>query len=154
MTLTERQRGLLASNLSDDLCAWTLGRTNAWVQAQRAAMAEAAAKPVAPVAAPVTIQPQVIPAGAILAVTAPVVASAPARGAYAPKAASRHVTRRQDMAEAYERPAVMPPHPADAAAERHERDFVREKRGAGVSWQNIGRMLGRPSADLQRKWGG
>tara|TARA_R110002124_G_scaffold173690_5_gene341346 strand:- start:12803 stop:13165 length:363 start_codon:yes stop_codon:yes gene_type:complete len=47
------------------------------------------------------------------------------------------------MADGYERPAVMPADPADVAADRFEREFVRAQRGRNVSWFNIANMTGR-----------
>jgi len=54
---------------------------------------------------------------------------------------------------AYQRPAVMPEDPAKVAGERAERRFVEAKRKAGVSWQNIARMLGRCEARLRQRYG-
>ncbi len=47
------------------------------------------------------------------------------------------------LGDGYERPAVIPPDPADVAADRFEREFVRAQRGRNVSWFNIANMTGR-----------
>ena len=46
------------------------------------------------------------------------------------------------LGDGYERPAVIPPDPADVAPDRYERDFVRAQRARSVSWFNIARMTG------------
>lgn len=62
--------------------------------------------------------------------------------------------RADEIATAYERPAVMPADPARVAGEKFESRFVEDKRRAGVSWSNIARMLGRCEADVRRDHGG
>lgn len=54
----------------------------------------------------------------------------------------------------YDRPSVMPDHPADTAAARFEARIVREKRALGISWSNIAKQLGKPETDLRRRHGG
>lgn len=55
--------------------------------------------------------------------------------------------------EAYDRPAVMPPHPAIVAEERFEAAFVADRRARRVSWQNIARMLEVCEIDLRHRYG-
>lgn len=73
------------------------------------------------------------------------------------RAAKAHKPWRPDddpfKALAYERPAVIPDHPADVAARRFETGFVCERRSHGVSWANISRMLGKAESDLRRDHG-
>lgn len=46
----------------------------------------------------------------------------------------------------FERPAVMPPCPAEVAARVYERALL----GAGVGWFNLAKMTGRTVHDLRR----
>jgi hypothetical protein len=49
------------------------------------------------------------------------------------------------------RPAEAGEDPSDLARASYEALFVREKRAADVSWQNIARMLGVAEADLRAR---
>jgi len=55
---------------------------------------------------------------------------------------------------AFQPPTVKPEDPAMIAGARAEREFVRAKRAAGVSWFNLARMTGRTVEDLKRAYGG
>jgi len=67
----------------------------------------------------------------------------------------RHTPRRwAEATVASERPAIMPPDPAIVSEQRFEREFVREKRAARVSWFNIAKMTGKTVPYLQGVYGG
>lgn len=55
-------------------------------------------------------------------------------------------------APGFERPAVMPPHPADLAGDAHVWEVVRRGRLRGVSWAHLAKQTGRAEADLRRAY--
>lgn len=60
--------------------------------------------------------------------------------------------RRNADAEAYGRPAVMPPHPADVAGDRFERDYVVQGRARRVPWAHLAQQLQKPETVLRARW--
>lgn len=49
-------------------------------------------------------------------------------------------------------PAVRGPHPADLAANAHERSLIEQYRGKGIGWGALARIAGRCEFDLRRRY--
>lgn len=178
--LTETQRGMLLSKMSDASVAAMLGRGVAWVKRQRGVLADlpvaapvqvkaaVAAKPWSPdedpfepskpVEAAPPVRRQTWREAGIAVVRAtpasptprPSVGFAPAFVASPPAWAQRAAAPERG----YEPPAVIPADPAVLSEKSYERNFVRSKRALRISWQNIARMLGKCEAQLRGEYGG
>lgn len=176
--LTESQRGMLLSKMSDASVAMMLGRGEAWVKRQRSVLADlpvaltvqdraaTAAKPWRPDDDPFEpLKPvEVAPPGqtgreasiAAVRATPPSPAPRPSAGAFPVRAAPPPAWAQRAAApeRGYEPPAVIPADPAVLSEKSYERNFVRSKRALRISWQNIALMLGKCELQLRGEYGG
>lgn len=165
--LSEYELGMLLSRMSPGSCAATIGRSEAWVRRKRALLealaadeeeeepeaVEAPSAAEAPSASPPPAAPQsadLAPAPAPEPAPEPAQATAPGGGRLMRNRTPRWA-QHQDMQARETFPDL--PHPADVQAGKYERTFVREKRAAGVSWQNIARMLKKCERQLRADHG-
>ncbi len=176
--LTETQRGMLLSTMSDASVAMMPGRGEAGVKRQRRALADlpvaltvqdraaTAAKPwrpdedpfepLKPVAPPAPRQTWREASIAAVRATPPSPAPRPSLGSFPVRAALPPAWAQRAAApeRGYEPPAVIPADPAVLSEKSYERNFVRSKRALRISWQNIALMLGKCEAQLRGEYEG